>query len=243
MSQLRILIVEDNSLIAEDISASLGDLGYQVVDKVNSGRAAIDSARKNTPDLVVMDINLVGKMDGIEAATEILKFLNIPIIYLTAYADDNTYDKAKVTNPYAYMTKPFDEKDLSRAIDLALHCFALKNNTDSANVETHYIINDAIFIKIKKRYVKIAVDSILYLKANGAYTNLYTADNEYLLTMNLHTFETRIQHQHLMRIHRSYIVNLKMVDSFEKDYLIVGNTTLSISKQFQDEFHNRFLTT
>jgi two-component system, LytTR family, response regulator len=244
MSQLRILIVEDNSLVAEDISASLVDLGYLVVGKVKSGQAAIDNARENTPDLIVMDINLNGEMDGIEAAAEIQKFAKLPIIYLTAYADDKTYNKAKTTNPYAYITKPFDEKDLSRAIDLAIHCFARQSkDVRLESMDSHYIINDAIFVKIDKRYIKIPVSSITYLEAQGSYTKLHTDDDEYLLIMNMHSFESKIQHPNLMRVHRSFIVNLKKVKSFDNNYLIIGKLSITISKQYQQEFKSKFMTT
>ncbi len=246
MSRLRILIAEDNSLVAEDIAGSLEDIGYLVVDKVKSGEEAVKSVKANTPDLVLMDINLKGEMDGIEAVKEIQAFITVPVIYLTAYSDERTFKRAKSTNPDAFITKPFDEKDLCRAIDLAIHNFASKNQDITAEAmenESHHVFNDAIFIKIDRQYIKIPVDSIMYIEAHGSYLKIFTGDAGHMLTMNLHSFELKIRHQHLMRINRSYIVNLKKVASFEKDHLVIGKKSITISKKIQEDFRKRFLMT
>jgi len=121
MSRAKILIVEDESIIAEDIADSLKILGYQVTAIVFSGEEAIQVAGDMQPDLVLMDIQLQGEMDGITAAEQIRSRFQIPIVYLTAYADDNTLQRVNGTKPFGYVVKPFEEKNLHSAIQIALH--------------------------------------------------------------------------------------------------------------------------
>ncbi|WP_373534765.1 putative bifunctional diguanylate cyclase/phosphodiesterase [Microcoleus sp.] len=121
MPNKKILIVEDESIIAEDISDSLISLGYKITDIVYSGEEAIQSATESRPDLVLMDVNLQGEIDGITAAEVIRSRFAIPVVYLTAYADENTLRRVNSTKPFGYIVKPFEEKNLHTTIQIALH--------------------------------------------------------------------------------------------------------------------------
>lgn len=120
MSTVKILVVEDEAIIAEDIASRLEKMGYAVVDIVATGLDAIGAATANQPNLVLMDIMLQGKMDGIEAAEHIRTLLGIPVVYLTANADETTLQRAKITGPFGYILKPFKEKELRATIEIAL---------------------------------------------------------------------------------------------------------------------------
>ncbi len=117
----KILIVEDESIVALDIQDSLTHAGYEVVDRVGTGKEALERIEKYRPDLVLMDIKLKGPLNGIQTAQRIRKEHNIPVVYLTAYADFATIEKAKLTEPFGYLLKPFEEKDLITTIELALY--------------------------------------------------------------------------------------------------------------------------
>lgn len=121
MSGERILIVEDESILAMLIKGKLQGLGYEIADWVDTGEDAIKSAKSHIPDLILMDIVLKGKMDGIDASKQIRNFLDIPIIYLTAYSDDEVLKRARITEPYGYLTKPFREDELNANIQMALY--------------------------------------------------------------------------------------------------------------------------
>ena len=121
MAGARILVVEDERIVAEDIQDILKSLGHSVCGVASSGEEAIEKAGETRPDLVLMDIMLDGKMDGVEAAEQISAPLDIPVVYLTAYADDSTLERAKLTSPYGYVLKPFEERDVHSAIEMALH--------------------------------------------------------------------------------------------------------------------------
>jgi PAS domain S-box-containing protein len=117
----RILIVEDETIISHDISNRLQALGYSIIGIEVSGEQAIERAREEKPDMVMMDIVLQGKMDGIEAAGEIRSRLNIPVIYLTAYTDEKILERAKITEPFGYLIKPFEDKEMHFAIETSLY--------------------------------------------------------------------------------------------------------------------------
>lgn len=121
MSGARILIVEDEGIEALDLQQSLVDLGYEASDIASTGEEAVKLAWETGPDLVLMDIMLSGEMDGVTAAAQIQDRLHIPIIFLTAYADEGTLQRARITGPYGYIVKPFREKELRITIDMALY--------------------------------------------------------------------------------------------------------------------------
>ncbi len=127
MSLARILVVEDEGIIAQDIQSTLEKLGYEVPAIAVVGEEAIEKATELRPDLVLMDIVLWGGMDGVEAATRIRDELRIPVIYLTAHSDSATLQRAKVTGPYGYIVKPLVERELRIGIEMALHKHALEN--------------------------------------------------------------------------------------------------------------------
>jgi PAS domain S-box-containing protein len=123
---VKILVVEDEHIVAMDLMSRLRNLGYEVPDSASSGEEAIEKAGKWRPDLVLMDIFLNGEMDGIQAAGQIRSRYNIPIIYLTAYADSNTLQRAKVTEPFGYVLKPFEERELLTTIEMALYKYRIE---------------------------------------------------------------------------------------------------------------------
>jgi PAS domain S-box-containing protein len=117
----KILIVEDENIVAKDIQNTLKSLGYAVAGIVATGEEALQKADETRPDLVLMDIMLKGYQDGVEAAQKILALYNIPVIYLTAYTDEKTLQRAKIAEPYGYILKPFEERELHIAIEMALY--------------------------------------------------------------------------------------------------------------------------
>jgi signal transduction histidine kinase len=121
MPNHKIMIVEDEEIVAADIQASVEQMGYSVCAKALSGLEAIEKANLTRPDLILMDIMLKGSMDGIEAATQIKKLYKIPVIYLTAFGEDGILQRAKVAEPYGYITKPFRDRDLQIAIEISIY--------------------------------------------------------------------------------------------------------------------------
>jgi len=125
--KIKILVVEDESIVGEDIRRSLDNLGYHVVDIISTGEEALKNVAALEPDLVIMDIVLHGKLNGIQAAELLREQYDIPVIYLTAYADDSTLEKAKLTEPYGYLIKPFEDRELYSTIEMALYKYRIEN--------------------------------------------------------------------------------------------------------------------
>jgi signal transduction histidine kinase len=157
MSELKILVVEDEAIIAEDIAYHLEKMGYAVVDIVATGEDAIEVATTTQPDLVLMDIMLQGEMDGIEAAQQIRTGLSIPVVYLTANADENTLQRAKITGPFGYIIKPFKEKELRATIEIALSRHQAELEVQKALAAAEASRREALDISERKsQYVSMA---------------------------------------------------------------------------------------
>ena len=132
MAGARILVVDDEAIVAENIRSKLDNLGYEVCGVAASGEEAVRQAERLNPDLVLMDIRLRGEMDGVEAALEIGDRFEIPIVYLTAYADERTLARAKIANPYGYVLKPFGVRELNSIIEIALYKHGVERKLASA---------------------------------------------------------------------------------------------------------------
>ncbi|MFW5799987.1 MAG: PAS domain S-box protein, partial [Spirochaetota bacterium] len=143
MAELNILIVEDEAIVAEDIHYMLKSLNYNVVGKCSYGEEAIKEAESKHPGLILMDIMLKGEMDGIEATSYIQNKLDIPVIYLTAYSDDKTLQRAKLTKPYGYLTKPFEKKDLYTTIEIALYKYGMEKQLIESEKKYRTLFEDS----------------------------------------------------------------------------------------------------
>jgi len=189
MAGAKILVVEDENITADDISEGLVELGYDVLAAVSTGEEAINKAEELSPDIIIMDIRLKGKMDGIEAAQEIRRRFGIPVIYLTAYSDESTVERAKITEPSGYilkgdssfLSKPFDDSDLHTAIEITLYKHKMelrliKNQQQMENILKN--ISDAIISTDSKRQVRLinskAEDITGWLKEDAIGMDLMT---------------------------------------------------------------------
>ena len=231
-SKVKILIVEDEMIIGAKISMQLTNLGYEVTGILPRGEDAILHVEENKPDIVILDIHLKGKIDGIETASQLQEKGNIIIIYLTANTDEATFNKAKLTRPHAFIPKPFKQLDLQRAIELAISRM-LESDTGQTPVnnpeeEIHYILSDRIFVRHKDRMVKILVADILYMEAERNYCHIFTRNKEYLLSITLKSMEEKLPRQLFMRVHRSYLVNLAQVDEVAEAIVIVAGKSIPI---------------
>ncbi|MFA6216377.1 MAG: response regulator [Candidatus Omnitrophota bacterium] len=141
MEKANIIIVEDESIVAMDIKYRLELMGYSVVATVSSGEEAVNKIMELTPDLVLMDVVLKGKMDGIAVAEAIRQFFNVPVIYLTAYGDDKTLERAKITEPYGYILKPFDGRELYTTIEMALYKSKMQKELKSSEEKYRLLVN------------------------------------------------------------------------------------------------------
>ena len=229
MGKVNVLLVEDESIVAKDIQLSLKRLGYNVLGIENTGEKAISSARKLDPDIIIMDIMLKGKINGIEASEKIRKEQNIPIIYLTAYADENTLSKAKITEPYAYIIKPYKEIDLHTSIEMALYKHTkeleiLKERDMLYNIVENKDNTEYIFVKSKSRLIKLNTNDVIYIEALKDYVVINTSAARYTIHSTMKDIQKKMPEDKFLRVHRSYIVNLNKISEIESPNLILeGN--------------------
>lgn len=235
---IKILVVEDEMIIGAKISMQLEDLGYEVTGILPRGEEAIFHVKDNMVDIVLLDINLKGEFDGIETAIRIQKFSDIPIIYLTANSDEATFNRAKATRPSAFISKPFKQLDLQRAIELTICRLAEKHTgpilQTENNDEPAFILKDRIFVRCKDKMIKIMVPDILYIEADRNYSRIFTKEKEYLLSVTLKTIEEKLSDQLFVRIHRSYIINITQLDEVAESNVIINNKAIPLSAGLKD---------
>lgn len=225
-------MVEDSALIAEDIASKLRRHGLDVLEIFDTGEGALDYLKKNEPDLVLLDIRLAGALDGISTGYMIQNTYAIPIIYLSDLSDAQTLHRAKQTRPANYLTKPFNEADLVRAIDLAFSNFHAQPSPSGPK-------SDHIFVKSDSGFARILLKDILFLHADRSYCNIVTEDRTYVQSVSMnHVFE-QINGKDFIRIHRSYVVNVNKVTAIEGNLVKLGHHTLEMSKSLRDELIGR----
>lgn len=232
MEKIRVLIVEDDLLIAEDLKEILQDHDFLVTDIISSGEKAITVAAALKPDLILMDIRLSGKMDGIAAANEINQRIDVPIIYLTDHTDQSIVERAKMTAPAAYLPKPYRVKDLLLALELAFSN-ASKNN----KLKNKSKLFDRIFIRTDhQESVMIPYTNILYIKAEGSYSSIVTTERSYLTSSNMKNVFEKFQDADFIKVHRSYIVNVKHITGIIGNMIKIGKDhKVQIGNTYKDE--------
>ena len=248
--RIHILIVEDEGILAMELSDSLEADGYFVVGIANNGRKALDLFLRQRVDLLLCDITIKGDWDGIETVRRLTTERPIPVIYLTALTDRETLDRAKETYPAAYVNKPYQLASLRTAIELAIHNFTQRTKPVSVTAaplergsrdrETILQINDHLFVKQNYQFVKINAAELLYLEADNVYTTLVTANRKYVIRLTLSGILERMNLPALVRIHRSYAVNIHKVDSFNDTELSIGTQLLPLSRSYKEDFLQRF---
>jgi DNA-binding LytR/AlgR family response regulator len=243
---VNILVVEDESIVSKDIQMSLKKLGYNVVGAASNGDKALELAKEFEPDLVLMDIMLKGKKNGIEVAAEIKEILDIPVVFLTAYADESTLNKAKVTEPYGYIIKPFKEVDIQTSIEMALYkhkkvsevikerdwLFALVDTKTADNM---------VFVKSKSKMVKLKTSEIIFVEALKDYVTINTANGRYTIHSTMKEIQNKLSEKEFIRIHRSYIVQIQKIATVEGTNLTIEGhkEPLPIGASFKDNLHER----
>lgn len=219
MSKANILVVEDESIVSKDIQLSLKKLGYNVVGSATTGEKAIELALSLKPDLILMDIMLKGEINGIRATKRIQTRANIPVIYLTAYADENTLERAKVTQPFGYIIKPFKEIDLQTSIEMALYKFKKEQEILDDRDRLYSIVNnesvDFIFVKSNTQLIKLQAKDVLYIEALKDYVNIVTLDKKYMIHSTMKAINDKMPSRDYVRIHRSFIVRMGKIHKID----------------------------
>lgn len=248
MSKKKILVVEDEAIVAKDISVCLNRLGYDVIGTCPTGERALEFLKSNQPDLILLDIMLAGRLNGIDVSNHVKDNYQIPVVFLTAYADEKTISKAKVAEPYGYVIKPFKEIDLRTSIEMALYKFSKEKeklakygNSENESGKYSIIANEYIYVKSNSKLVKVQNEKILFIEALKDYVTLNTLTEKYTIHSTMKDIEKKLPEEFFIRVHRSFIINLKKISSIDGSLVHIENHSkpIPIGGSYKEKLYNR----
>ena len=240
---VRILIVEDNVIIADDMQSMLEEIGYEIVSSVMAFEQAVKVLAENEVDLVLIDIVLASDKTGIDLGKHIREKYNIPFVFITSNSDRATVESAKLVKPNGYLVKPFEQQDLYTAIEIALSNFSESGSHDSStnfdsqseeNTSSSGILKDSIFVKKQHLYYRIPFKDIMYIKADNVYLEVYTKEQMFLVRSPLKDYLEKLPSNSFFRSHKSYIINVEHVMAVNAKDVLIGDELIPISKDFKD---------
>ncbi|MEQ8551382.1 MAG: LytTR family transcriptional regulator DNA-binding domain-containing protein [Cyclobacteriaceae bacterium] len=228
--KLKIQIIEDDPITANDLKEILSNNNFEVTGISKSFDDSMDLYNRIHPDLILADIKLKGDKDGIHLAETLQKSAKqLPIIFLSGNTDKATRSKAFKTKPAAFLAKPFNVATVIASIELAIENQNKMSSTHS---------NDStLFVKQSDKFLKITVNDILHIEASGSYSRIYTKENDFLISGNLKSQEQKFI-GHFMRVHRSYLVNINQIQSYNSNSISVGEFSIPIGRQYKDQVKN-----
>jgi len=226
MNEIHILVVEDEPIIADDLVFMLEEMGYSNVDTVHYGEKAIKKIDEKAYDLLLLDINLEGDIDGIQVAEHAHSSHSMPYIYLTSLSDEKTIERVKKTHPAAYLVKPIDEKDLRVNIELTLDK-SIQTKVQKKQYPSVYYIKD------RTRMSKVSTNNILYLEGSNNYTIVHTLNKKIVISQTLKKVAESMDPELFIRIHKSAIVNLGKIDEIIDAHVVINDIKIAIGRTYR----------
>ena len=236
MSILKIAIVEDELVIARTILSTLDELGYSHCGPAINYTEAMEMLDDNKPDLLLLDIQLSGKKDGIDVAQKINELYQIPFIFLTANSDAETIERAKKVKPHAYIVKPFTKEELFAAIEIAFSNFTGHRSTTKSEQAASYHVKDYMFVRDGYVFRKIFFNELLYIESDANYVILHLRSQKKVIARStLNDFAEQIDQKIFIRVHRSYSVNINMIEDVFPTEISVAGIKIPIGKSYKQE--------
>jgi DNA-binding LytR/AlgR family response regulator len=238
---MRILALEDERVFANLITFIVNKLGYELIGIADNAEDMMRLVKATQPDVILLDVHVKGDKDGIQIAELIQKLPKpAPVIFLTSLDEQDVFERAKKTNPYAYLTKPFEEGALQRAIELAFQQHS--NQVDADENYTGWgqdvLLEDSFFVKVGDRLEKVNINEILYLEVELKYVTLHTKDKQFAARLTLQEIKAKLPSKLFAQIHRNCIINLKYVTNInlKTNEIELAGKTLPVSKRQKDSF-------
>jgi DNA-binding LytR/AlgR family response regulator len=238
MQDVKILIVEDESLVAMDMTDMLRRIGYDVLPAAYSYEEAVAHLDGSNPDLVLLDIQLGGEKTGLDLAKLISEKYRKPFIFITSHSDKATVSKAASLRPNGYLVKPFGQEDLFTSIEVALAGFSPEVKPEQKD-QQNWLISDSVFVKTDTRFVKLSVADIQYLESDGNYINIVTDRMKHIVRSSFSDFMINLPSEQFMQVHKSYAVHLQKIESLTHTEVRIGKATIPLSRNYKDELFER----
>jgi two-component system, LytTR family, response regulator LytT len=238
MSEIKILIIEDELIIAQDIKLQLEKMGYTVTGIAKSYEKALQLLGLDTPDLMLIDIKLKGEKDGIDLASKVKGTYDFPIIFITSHADSKTVERAKKVHPNGYLVKPFEKEDLYTSIEIAIANYIEKKAgpQESRKLEDEQtaVLDDSIFVKKDHLLIKIRFDELQWIMAERNYLELHCDGKQHLIRSTLQDFLDKLPSTMFFQVHRSFAINLKHLTAIEHTLVRIENQEIPLGRSFAE---------
>lgn len=226
MNDIKILIGEDDVLIAEHLKSILLKLGFHEIVLGHNKKSILSLIERNEPHIALLDINMDSKYTGIEIGEYIQTNFGFPVIYITAYAEINTIERALKTRPAGYILKPFNSPEIYSSIRIALQ----------GRIQDKFIIFKDGYVE-----VKLDINQILYIQADDNYLDIISKHKKYSIRHTLFEIMKELDEHIFFRVHKSFIVNINYVSELSSNSVLLRNTKIPVSRSFYKDFKNAFM--
>jgi DNA-binding LytR/AlgR family response regulator len=234
---IKILIVEDEAVIAEKLRTALEDFGYEVLEPCLTPKEALDALQNEVIDLALLDINLSNDIDGVMLAKNITENFKIPFIFITANTDSATIERAAITKPKGFISKPVQMATLVGSIQVAIynHQVNLQAKVVDATADYH-------FIKVGNKFVKIDWKSVTHIESAKNYAILHTNDGiKYPIRVSIESLLSQVTGINLVRIHKQTALNIFYIKNFDtKNVVLKNGLKLNVGNAYKDLLITKF---
>jgi DNA-binding LytR/AlgR family response regulator len=232
---MKVLITENDQLYAGALEVLLKDMGHQVVAIADNAQQALRLIKATQPDLLLSGIHLKGENDGVYVAEKLREQQqNTPVIFVTSSQDTQVFERAKHTNPFAYITKPVDKTNLLRTVELAFYRHTQhphENKLNTASSSEHF------FVKVGRQLRRIHIPSIYYIEVDRKYSTIALEHDQLKTRMPLQQLALKLPNCLFLKVHKSYMVNLQKIDEVDMDgeMIKVGRHQIPLSRRHKKE--------
>jgi two-component system response regulator LytT len=235
MGAVKLLIVEDETVVAMDMADHLEDVGYEVVDTVIDYSGALEVLENQEVDFVLIDIMLGGSKDGIDLAKTIRERFDLPFIFLTSHSDKATVEAATATKPNGYLIKPFEVDHIYAAVEAAISNYS---GNDKSTEEPEVLVKDSLFIKTDRLFVKVQISDILWFQSDGNYIKVVTSEHKHMIRSSFSSLLEKLPVKKFIKIHKSYYVNIDQVEAVNHTYVMINGHEIPLSRNYRDALYN-----
>lgn len=236
MNKIKILIVEDDPGSMLTLESAVFDLGYSQILTTDNAESAFEIIKKESPDILLLDIQIKGSYSGIELAQKV-RHLKIPVIFITGMDDEKVYQEAKSIGPHAYLIKPFNKLTLETAIDNVVESMRVDAEEISEIEEEAPILHDSFFIKNGSILQKVKFSEIRWIQSEGNYCTIFTKARKHAIRISLSRLTQRLPENIFIRVHKSYLVQAKLItriDTFNGE-LYIDEQSIPLGRTYKDD--------
>ncbi|TVZ26916.1 LytTR family two component transcriptional regulator [Gillisia sp. Hel_I_86] len=239
MSKIRILATEDDPIHEAKLRMVMDSLKYDLIDVIVDPHQVIPIIRATNPDILLMDVDLNSDISGIDLVNKINELFDIPTVFLTSFHDASTFNKAKETQPVAYITKPYKAEELERSIALAIFNKQKERIGIASSINTR--ITKHLFVKDGASLTKVLLSDIRYIEAYDKYCYIHLQNKKYMIKERLKNISEKFPDDLFLQVHRSYIINLEAIDDIKltQNMLLIGEKKIGIGKTYRRAFLSR----